>query len=400
MISNTQLEIASLVNQQIHETLKEYLKSIDIKTLVTQAMSMAIDDAVDKVTLLSIEKITKERDIAMEISRHIENSAVQEIEAQSTNLVKSKLNEIDIKAIIATTVNNSLKFQINNFNFPDSSIPVKSINLNNFKFDGGMIEGGIIRNFNSVGIQDQSTSCQLTVIDGMIIVEGTTVSNEIKTKKLQVEDLTVSNVSITGTVNIGSHLKDSIASISQLVIDENKRKTWDIAKQSIQSDGRLLLDSNTLGPGVTNSNIRKLGLLQELKVQGDVKFSETMLISAQGKIGINTEEPVGALTVWDQDADLTIMKLSKKNMFIGSTRNGDITIGNDKQYQLTVRNNEVDIKTALRLMGLRISVSDTIPDHIGEFNEIVLVPSAKQNQPVAYICKGQNTWASLGILAQ
>ena len=397
MISNTQLEIASLVNQQIHETLKDYLKNIDVKTLVFQAMSAAIDEAVAKITLAAAEKILRERDIANEISQLIENTITAEINSQSKLSVKTALNQINVKNIISDTVNQSLKLQIHNFSFPDSSIPVKSIKWDNFKLSGNMVEDGIIKNFNSVGIQDQSTTCQLTLIDGMIIAEGKIVSAAMKTQIADIDEITVNKINIKGKVTISDDLHNQIACISQKTVDDKFSQSINLAKNSIHNDGKLLLDSANLGPSIIYSNLRKLGLLQELRVQGDAQINDTLLITSQGKIGINTEEPAGALTIWDQDADLTVKKLSKNNMFLGSTRNGELTLGNDNKRQLTIRNNEVDINSSLRLMGIKFTVNENIPDHNGEVNEIVIVRSAKPGQPFAYVCKGQNVWASLGI---
>lgn len=399
MISNTQLEIASLVNQQIHETLKEYLKSVDLKTLVNQAMNAAVDDAVSRITNLATERLLKERNIANEIGNLVTNSLNESIEQHSKAAVKSALAQCDLKAIIAHNVDKTLQVQISNFNFPNNSIPAKSIKWAEVKLSGDHVEGGLIKNFNSLGIQDLAKNCQLTVMDDAVVVEGNLITSSVKTKDINSENIEVKNIKITGKVDdSGTHLTELITGVSQTVVDKNfKNKDFDIGTKSIRSENKLLLDSNSLGPSITASNLRKLGLLQELRVQGDSKFSETMIVTENGRVGINTEEPAGAFTIWDQDAEVTIKKLSKRHMLIGSTRGCDLTFGDEEVKQIVIKQNEVSIGTSLKIQSLKISVAASVPDYHGEPNEICFVPTASHGQPLAYICQGQNTWASLGI---
>jgi hypothetical protein len=155
------------------------------------------------------------------------------------------------------------------------------------------------------------------------------------------------------------------------------------------------VSGNALAPSVVNSNIRKLGNLNDLMVIGDAKFSETMFVSEHGKVGINTDEPRGALTVRDEDAEFTLTRTGRRTMFIGSTRDSDIEIGVNSQPQIKINENQVDIATAIKVMGIRFSVAAAVPDREGEPNEIVFVNTARDGQALFYICRGGNRWQAL-----
>lgn len=397
MLTN-QLDISGLINQQIQQTINEYIKTVDLASIIDQAIGVAVDSAVTKITTGALQKLIKERDLTAEIGQIITEQAANHLDSQTKLAVKNAVTQLDLKSLVSETVERNLQINIDHFDFPASSVPAKSINWDNFTASGNLIDGGIIKNFNSTGIQDLSSNCKLTVLDDYIIVENKLIAESIKTNHAEIDNLRINNIKIDGKLEAGPEIINLLSKVSRSVFSEiTENKPVDIGAQAIISNGAVLLDSTKLGAGVTVSNLRKLGLLQDLRVQGDVKFSETLFVSAQGKIGVNTDEPNGVLTLWDEDAELTIKKFSKKNMFIGTTRNTDLSIGINNRDQIRVTDNEIAFNQSIRLQGIKISIQKDIPTHMGEPNEIVLVTSAQTGQPLLYICKGQNSWASLGV---
>ena len=400
MVSNIQLDIAGLVHQQISQTLNDYIKSVDIKSLIQSAITETVNNTVDSISKSATQKLLKERDLSDEIGVLINNLVKEHLDYQVKIAVRTSISQTDIKSIINETVDKNLKIQISKFNFPNSSIPNSAINWQNAQFSGSMISGGIIKDFNSIGIQDKSTECQLTILDGLVVVENHLLAKKIKSNSVEVDNLTVNDIKILGNVDPSPNLLEKMHSISEKVFTKNTlEKNLEIDNKNIESQGKLIINKDSLGPSVAFSNLRKLGLLQDLRVQGDATFSETMFVSDQRKVGINTQEPNGVFTVWDQDAELTMMKQSSKNMFFGSTRLSDVSLGTNNQAQLILRQNEVEIKDSLRVMGIKFTVVNNIPDYAGELNEIVFVSNAREGQPLMYICKGNNTWAALGVSA-
>ena len=312
--------------------------------------------------------------------------------------VKNNLSAIDLGNLVKQKVNDIVTSKITSYDFPASSIKAGSINWKDFTLSGNLIKGGVIEKFNSTGIQDNSDRVQLTIINDAVIVEDRIISQELHTQNIETVDLIVrGNVEVTGNFVKNENFTNQIKQASKLAIDEFVNNDIDIKKNKLLTEGKILLTQDTLGPSVVNSNIRKLGLLQNLRVQGDAVFSETMFVGENKKIGINTDNPEGVLTIWDDDADLTFAKKSRRNMRIGSTRDSDLTLGSNNKDQVILKSSIIELLEPLRFMGLKLSVSDRIPEHIGEPGEIVILKNPKENQSMIYMCKGSNTWAGVKL---
>lgn len=395
---SSQLDIAGIVNQQVHEALKEHLSKIDIKNLITKSLTIALEDAVSALTNRAAEQILKENDLTFEIQNSISNKINEYLDYQTKLQVRSALAAVDVKEIVNANLYNTVKLHIDNFQFPDASISHKSINWKDYKLSGNAIDDGIITNFNSTGIQDRAKDCRLTVLDDMIVVENKLIANAVETKQLNVRTLYVDNIEINGKINSNASLSDLVDKISQSVFERNTvGKDYQLGKNSLLDGERVIINATALGPSVLNSNLRKLGLLTELAVQGNALICETLAVM-QNKIGINTEEPEGALTIWDNDAELSFMKISKNNMYVGPTRNSTMTLGTNKESHIELKRESINFNKCINFLGIKLNVMETIPDYHGEPNEIVFVKNVKKGQPFVYICQGANVWASMGIV--
>jgi hypothetical protein len=228
----------------------------------------------------------------------------------------------------------------------------------------------------------------------MIVAEGQFISDNIVSKKAEIDAISVNTLDISGNISLGQQARDTISSL----VSEIFNSDLDIGEHAITNGVDRLLTHQSLGPSIVYSNIRKLGLLQDLNVSGSATIGSTMIVNDR-KVGINTENPNGALTVWDDDAELSVLKLAKKQMFIGSTRGSDIIIGTNADERMRIGVKEVSISGPLRIMGIRFSVADAVPDRQGEPKEIVMLINAGPGQPMFYMCQGSNTWAALEIKA-
>ena len=158
----------------------------------------------------------------------------------------------------------------------------------------------------------------------------------------------------------------------------------------------VVINENGLASSVITSNLRKVGNLQDLTVLGAAKFNETMFVGNSGRVGVNTESPRGALTICDQDSEVTFVRSNKRTMFIGTTNsNNNLEFGIDNQASMSMTQNLIDINTAIKVMGIKFSSSRQIPEHNGAPNEIVFITNAREGQPLLYICRGGNKWVSL-----
>lgn len=397
---NTQLDIASLVNQQIRQTLTEYLAGIDLKSLIEQAMASAVEDTVIKMSHRTAESMITQRDLPNEVLKMAKNKIDSQMDTQVRTTIKSVIANTDIKKMVTEAVDQHLNLKIKQYAFPEASVPASSIDWTDMKFSGNIIDGGIIRNFNSTGIQDNATECQLTLVDGVIVAEGHVITRTIYADGLEAKDLKVTdNLELTGKIIAIGDAKESLDKIARDVVDYKLSVDIDISDNHIASNGTLLLNSTGLGPSVINSNLRRLGLLQELRVGGTATFAETMTVSEHNRVGINTDDPSGALSIWDQDAELTFTKSSKRNMYAGTTRDTTMSLGTNNREQIQIKQNEVAIEDPIKVMGIKFRASNSVPEGQGDLHEIVFVRTAKEGQPRFYICQGGTQWAALGATA-
>lgn len=312
---------------------------------------------------------------------------------ERTNAMVSKT---DLGTEITKQIEEFVDRKMKAANLPDSFIPHRSINWDGYELSANVIKRGSIKNFTSTGIQDAADQIELTVTDQAVIVENmivassaeikdNMVANHVAVQTLAVED------QIILTEKVGkqfiSLIKDNIS------IELNSRKI-DVVENPIYANGREVLTEDTLGPSVINSNIRKLGRLQELNVAGMAQFNDTLFVTNDGKIGINTTDPEGALTVWDDDADLTVRRHKKKNMYVGTMRDVDLSLGVNGDVVMAMRRDKSVEMQKIVLNGLPLSVSDMVPNHAGAPGEIIIMSNAQVNEPWAYRCVN-GSWVAI-----
>ena len=81
------------------------------------------------------------------------------------------MREPDLNRVIVSSVQSEVNRAASNYNFPEKSIPLSSVDLSNLVITGDQVVGGIIKNFSSTGIDDRATQCQITILDTHTIIE-------------------------------------------------------------------------------------------------------------------------------------------------------------------------------------------------------------------------------------
>ena len=381
-----------ITQNQVTAEVSKQLENIDVSSLVNRTVLKSLDVIVSKLVKKTIESLLPE------IHAMVIENVNTYIDTNTKMAVKAGMGHLDVKKIISEAVAQQLSINIKKYSFPDSSIPHSSINWTDAKFSGDMVTGGIIRQFQSSGIQDNATDCQLTIVDGVIVAEGHLISKEMQTDMIKTKHAVIAGeLKVTGSLDLSDEASRTVSKLIQKVVDLNRKDKdvdMDLGEHSIMSNKSLILNKSTLGSSVINSNLRRLGLLLDLRVSGDTKLSETMTVTQGHKVGINTDEPVGALTIWDDDAELTVQKISRRNMYMGSTRTTDVSFGTNNRTQIRLRQDQVDISDPVNIMGIKFRASDSVPEGQGVPNEIVFVSNAKEGQPRLYICQGGSAWAA------
>jgi len=255
------------------------------------------------------------------------------------------------------------------------------------------------QDFSTKGIKDKSTDLQLTVMDGAVVVES-----ELYSSNLSVEnnthlkgDLSVDgDLAIKGRVNVDNKSWQELANnIGEKTYARVKRDFEDtmvdnvferamlgIELENVNIDGEQLISDKTLASTITKSNLQKVGQLNNLSVQG--------------RVGINTESPAQALSIWDEEVSIGLGKHSRNQAYIGTDKNQNLVLGTNRTAQL-----EMDVDGSVRING-KLKVGKNfighergVPNYSGTKGDIVFNRDYKSGEPFAWICLGAYRWQEL-----
>jgi len=225
--------------------------------------------------------------------------------------------------------------------------------------DGSVIINKIALNYTSGSII-HSGSLSITgqtQIDTNLVVLGTITANTFNVKNLVTDNGSLDSV--------GQWIYNSEAELNgkgftwsygggqtQLAYRTGNRVwtngSFDVAGGSTYSiDNIPVLSGNSLGPTITNSNLTKIGTLESLTVSGDTSVAEFFFVdSTSNRIGIGTEEPNSALSILDNNVELTFGSPQISLGAIGTHSGHDLAIVTDNVPRITVKSfGEVQVGT-------------------------------------------------------
>lgn len=112
----------------------------------------------------------------------------------------------------------------------------------------------------------------------------------------------------------------------------------DVAKgKGFMANGIKVLDEQELGPTVTKSNLREVGRLRGLLVDGDVSINQYVFFnSSTDQLGIGTEEPHAAVSICDQEVEVIIGSREYGVGAIGTYNSKDLEIVTDNTPRITI----------------------------------------------------------------
>ena len=391
------INIEDAIAASLRGAVENYLQNVDLNKVIADTLQQQINNVVLNLTGRVYSEITNKRDFVDEVSLLVQGIIRDQLLEIGSKQITEYLQGADLNRVIVSSVQNEVNRAASNYDFPPESISFKSIRMDGNEFNAGWISNGIYKNFTSTGIKDSSSRLQLEITD-----DGIITTNNITAENLLIEDNTfLKNVTIDGDIIVNGNMLESpglqryIQQVSHATstqnIDTVNSQDINIANRSIVDGDRLVLGNNTLGNQIVNSNLRKVGNLQELVVSGQALIGETLVVN-MGRVGINTEETAGVLSVWDEDSELSVLKYAQKNMFVGSTRGNDITLGSNNQNQIVLKtNNVIELNGPIRFCGLLINIVDRIPERVGEPGELAIV----RDGSAIYKCMGQSSWSKI-----
>lgn len=323
-------------------------------------LKQTVDIAVEQTVELALANLSQDTAWLEKIERMINQAVVQR--------TLSGLSAIDISTVIRDQVDD---------------------NMRHFKLE-------LLKNFTSTGIDDRATSCQLTILDDTTVVENklTARSAEI------VDDFTVKTLIVKGSINTDNRSWDELSTkiknsaVEQITV-ELQDQLVDQVRQSIVKDGisisdvkigdTYLLRDNQLSRKITETNIQKLGRLKELNV-GDT------LAVVNGRVGVNTESPDSALSIWDEEVCVSVGKYKNQEAYIGTNRNHAVSIGVNKIPQIQLNTDGITSINKLQVGYHKIGHSAELPGWSGTRGDIMFNSAPTPDNAFAWVCLGGHKW--------
>lgn len=261
------------------------------------------------------------------------------------------------------------------------------------------------------GVLDQAQKTELTVTDGVVKVE-----NDLSARNITIEScadikqtLTVQNLSVRGSIATDNRawqqLSDDLASKTEKILNEQWRTSIieevtkaivdrGIAFESVMLGNEKLVDGSVLASQIKHSNLETVGNLVSLSVAGPANIHNTLAVRPR-RIGINTEHPEMALSVWDEEVSVVVGKHKEKTAYIGTARLQPLMIGVNRSpaIEITEQGN-VSVKH-LTVGRHRVCHEPECPNYSGTKGDIVFNSNPKNDGVWGWQCLGAFKWVAL-----
>lgn len=406
LVKDIEAKLNSKVEVLVGDYLTRNLHNYDYESKINWLASVKLDNM---IAGLEINRTNIEKRLDS-----VSDALFQNIEVECRNIaaehIKKRLyNDIDINQVVRELVAEEVIRRIKRMDFPVHSIPANAINPENFTLTGNNIVGGVIKQFSSVGIEDKSTSVQMTLID-----EGVVIENKVVALGLDIHGTTIlrGDVVIEGEVperskfytsiidNAVKGVKESMDSAffgdySSVIFEKIRQEGLDLNK--ITLNGTEVIVGNKLNYGITDSNLTRVGLVKDLQTQGETYLSEQLYVG-KNKVGIGTIDPGNSLTVWDQEVELGFGKRLKDTGWMGTPRNQDLIISaNNKDNIVLTADGQVKVNkitvNKVTITSYPSTPSDDQPKGTVAFNENPAI-----GQPIGWVSLGNGVWSKFGIV--
>lgn len=246
-----------------------------------------------------------------------------------------------------------------------NSLPLRALS-------GNHIEGGVIRNFASSGITDTSMTEQIKIADSGVTVtslsvatvasdvtfaKSVTVNGTIKVQRLEVNELQADlRIERSSSLEFKAGKNDPVYGKGLLWIGNGPTKQFiynadpdrlfssesiDLANdKSFSINGINVLSATSIGSGVEKSNLRELGRLRSLTVNGDVNINNNIYYNAASRrLGMGTDTPNAAISLVDNNIELVLGGTQESRGAIGTFTHSDLELVTDNVARVTVTSN-------------------------------------------------------------
>jgi len=326
-------------------------------TLLTQA----VDQAVENLVSGSVESLLSNQAWVEKIQNQISRETAERLSRAFKDVdVKDKIRDVleENRELLARDLNRELEFA-------DGVVAVKGhLNSDTIGSTGGADIGG------------DSTIHGSLVVDRDLVIKGRIATDNLAFKELGsvIKDQAIAELK-------GDFVSTVADSIKQDVVKG-------ISIENVQIDNAPLVQGNQLGSGIKNSSLESVGTLRSLKVGTTLNADNT-------RVGINTQAPTAALSIWDNEITVDIGKRSLNTAQIGTTKAQDLVVITNNKEQVKVDKDGTTWINKLVLGRNRISHSTEVPGYSGAKGDLVFNTAFVPGGTFAWLCLGAFRWHEL-----
>lgn len=401
--TKVQLQVAAQIDQKI----SEIINNLDANSILSQQLGQKLDAKISQLPIdtksIEAQLISKLDNLSSTLSTNIQNQSM----AIVNDTINEQVGRINFQQLCQSALMSVIQNQT--FQYPTASIPGIAIDTTTLNISGDIINGGIIKNFGSTGIDDKAQNCQLTIMDDITVVENNLLTKDLTVKgTVNIEG----DLNVTGTVAENSpfyvNLVNTTTNNVRTSLDKTVFKNYsDMVFQQIRDQGvdlnRILLNGQEIVNGgalsntISISNLQKVGELKELQVAGETFLSGTLYTTTQ-RVGVNTIEPAQALSIWDQEIEIGFGKQTSNTGIIGTPRPHTLVLSSNGKNNL-VLNTDGSISANQINMGLvTITSSSTPPSDDRPIASIVFNSNPTLGGPLGWVSLGGARWANFGVI--
>lgn len=406
LVRDIETRLNTRIDNLVAQALQQRLDNIDYEKKLNWLASAKLDNLLGNMDV-DQSRVQQRLD---EVSDLVINNFETEARRLASEHVKNKLyQEVDVNHVVREIVLTEISKKLATFAFPKGSIPGDAIDPQGLRLTGNNIKGGIIQNFNSNGIEDKSTSVQMTLLDAGVVIE-----NKIVSLGLEVKGQTVieGDLHIKGDVPMDGEFfqriiqntvaatraaigPDVFEAYNNDIFERIREHGLDLSKISL--NGSAVIDGGKLNPGVTDTNITKLGLVRDLQTAGEALLSQTLYVGNK-RVGVNTLEPGHALSVWDEEVEIGFGKRQRDIAWFGTPREQSLLLSANRKDNLALNSDGSVSVQKLFIKQIEIGTSDGTPKDAATKGAVRFNNNPVPGGPAGWISLGGGAWSRFGTL--
>lgn len=388
-------DIEKQVQAAVAQKIEAELSTHDFFTVIEQQINRTVQDKVNATITGLLNRLISSETVVTQVNNRLGADIQEKLDLAVRSRVSSAVTQTDIGTEISNRIAQFVQERMIQGDLPESFIPAKSINWNNSQLSANYIGSGTIENFSSKGIEDLATDVNLTILNGQVVIENEAVTRHLTVvENANIKNLSVSKITVNDDIVIKSgKFVEEIKNLIDGRIEKFHNQPIDLKGTALTSNQIKLIDNKSLGSSIVESNLRKVGRLTDLAVVGETNLAETVYID-NGRLGINTDEPAGVFTAWDEESEITIRKYKNRTMYLGSSRDSELVIGVNGNAVIAVRKHGIETNS-VKIGNISISAGNREPAHRGSPGDLMLNEATVKGQPWAWRCTGGETWVPL-----